>query len=330
MDAYFASVEEISKPYLVNKPFIVSQLTKRAIVSTANYVARKYGIKSAMPTYKAKQLCEELIIVNPNYCLYEYYHDDIINFIKAKYTNNIEVVSIDECYIDVTDLVHSKTEAYNLAKKIQNDIKTNIKLSCSIGISTTKFLAKMASKLQKPFGISTLYKNEVKDKIFSLPVGELFLLGKSTAAMLKNNNILYIKDIVEGDKKKLKSLLSNYNYFIDNLNAKGENALTYEESPAKSISNAYTFLNDTNDIDEIKSVIKYECRKIVSRMNETEKFKTISIRIKMDKERSYTRSITITPTNSFDELFANALFLFQNNFENKLIRLIGVAVSNFC
>jgi DNA polymerase-4 len=165
IDAFFASVEEIINPKLINKPLIVSGMNSNSVVSTANYEARKYGIKSAMPVYMAKKLCSNLNIIKPHFNIYEEYHRNFINYIKRKISNIIEVASIDECYVDISHLVKTKEMALIISKRIQKGILKDIKLPCTIGISENKFLAKMACKLKKPFGINTIYCDEIEKKL---------------------------------------------------------------------------------------------------------------------------------------------------------------------
>jgi DNA polymerase-4 len=163
MDAFFAAVEEKKDPTLKNLPLVIGMNNSKSVVSTANYCARKYGIHSAMPIYKAKLLCKDLIIREPHFSEYEDYHHRIIDLLRTEFTDQIEVCSIDECYLDITDLSKDKTPKY-IALMIQNRIRQKIGLSCSIGIAHNKFLAKTATDLHKPNGITTLYRDELMEK----------------------------------------------------------------------------------------------------------------------------------------------------------------------
>jgi DNA polymerase-4 len=165
MDAFFASVEQVKNPSLKDKPFIVCWIGKHSIVSSPNYVARTYGIKAAMPIHTAQNLCKNLILVPIDFKAYQQFHDRFVDIIKSNYSKIIEVSSIDECYIDITHLVKNKIEAIALAKTIQDKIYDELKITCSIGVSNNKFLAKMGSDLRKPFGISPIYKTNIKDKL---------------------------------------------------------------------------------------------------------------------------------------------------------------------
>jgi DNA polymerase-4 len=156
MNAFFASVEELQNPDYQNKPIAVGGHGMRSVISTANYVARAYGVKAAMPMYMAKKLCKDIIFVPLHFHLYEEYSNKFMDLICEKFTNQIEVSSIDECYVDITNLVTKNRSPLLIAKQIQNSIKKNIGLKCSIGVANNKFLAKMGSDYKKPMGITTM------------------------------------------------------------------------------------------------------------------------------------------------------------------------------
>jgi DNA polymerase-4 len=151
-----------------------------------------------MPIFKASALCKTLLTVTPKYYDYEKYSILFMDYIKQNYTNKIEVLSIDECYINVTDLVKNN-DYLSLAKDIQKNLKSDTGLSCSIGISYNKFLAKMATDFNKPYGISTLFKNELGTKLYPLKINSMYMIGAKTAAELKYANINYIGDLIKNE-----------------------------------------------------------------------------------------------------------------------------------
>jgi DNA polymerase-4 len=156
MNAFFASVEQLQNPIYQNKPLAVAGYTKRSVIASANYKARKFGVRAAMPLFMAQKLCPGLIIVTPHFHLYHEYSERFIELISEKFTNNIEIGSIDECYVDITTLVNDKCSPMKIATAIQRAIKTKIGLDCSIGIANNKFLAKMGSDFHKPMGVTTM------------------------------------------------------------------------------------------------------------------------------------------------------------------------------
>jgi DNA polymerase-4 len=156
INSFFASVEELQNPSYQNKPIAVAGHTKRSVVSSANYIARGYGVKAAMPIFMAKNLCHDLIIVTHHFDLYHEYSETFIKLISEKFTNNIEIGSIDECYVDITMLVNKGQSPIDVATRIQTTIKKQLGLNCSIGVANNKFLAKMGSDYRKPLGITTM------------------------------------------------------------------------------------------------------------------------------------------------------------------------------
>jgi DNA polymerase-4 len=164
MNAYFATVEELLDPRLVGKPVIVGGRVKRSVVSSANYIARAKGVKAAMPVFQAEKLCPEGIYVFPHFRAYEEYHMKFIQYIEKNFTNKIEVASIDECYIDITDLTNKHTP-FEIAKTIQLNLKKKFGLGTSIGIAHNKFMAKMGSDYKKPNGITQMYDEDVETKL---------------------------------------------------------------------------------------------------------------------------------------------------------------------
>jgi DNA polymerase-4 len=164
MNSYFPAVEELLNPNLRNKPVIVGGKSRRSVVSSANYIAREYGVRAAMPMYKAIMLCPKAIVVEPNFANYQLYHDKFIELIRDNFSDKIEDSSIDECFVDITKLVKNKSPKL-IALKIQNMIKNKIGLKCSIGIAHNKFMAKMGSDFKKPLGITQMYKEDVVSKL---------------------------------------------------------------------------------------------------------------------------------------------------------------------
>ena len=167
LDAFFATCEEIINPKLKNKAFVVSGRNKRSVICCASYPARKYGIKAGLPVYLEIKKKPDLIIVPGHYELYDMLSKKFFDFIKTNYSNICEEMSIDECFVDVTKVLrHYKNNSYMLAHHMQKNIRKKLGLSCSIGISYNKFLAKMACDLNKPFGITkVISQNDIQNKI---------------------------------------------------------------------------------------------------------------------------------------------------------------------
>lgn len=159
-NAFFASVEALIDPKLKNVPFAVGGRTSRSVVASANYLARSYGVKAGMPIFQAKKVCPKILFVPAHFELYEEYSQKMFNVIKQRVTNRIEQFSIDECYVDGTNLCKSEKDALKLAKSMQQMILDETGLGVSVGASYNKFLAKMASDMKKPLGITSIFSAE--------------------------------------------------------------------------------------------------------------------------------------------------------------------------
>ena len=189
LNAFFASAEISQNPQLVGKPIVVCRESRRSIITTASYEARKYGIHSAMPLFQAKKLCPQLITVPPHFALYKTLSQEFFQIIST-FSKKLEVASIDECYVDMTEYIQEHhLQPYQVAQNIQKKVYNTLNLQCSIGIAPNKFLAKMASDMKKPMGITILTKRNFKEKLWHLPVGQMHGIGKKTVPKLEQHGI---------------------------------------------------------------------------------------------------------------------------------------------
>ena len=200
MNAYFCSVACILYPSLRGEAFAIGrENTYKGVISTASYEARALGIHAAMPISEAYKIKPDLKVISIDYKYYQDYHNKFVNIIK-EYSNLIEVASIDELYADMTDISKSKHPIV-LAKEIQLRLLKELGLSCSIGIAPTLFLAKMASDIKKPLGITVIRKKDVKDILYPLSVKEIFGIGKKTYPKLINGGINTIAEFMMPENK---------------------------------------------------------------------------------------------------------------------------------
>lgn len=333
MDAFFASVEEQYYPQYKNKPLVVTGRNKRSVVCSCNYIARNLGIKAAMPFYKIDAKNKDIVFVEPHFDRYEKYSEAFIEIIKKYFTKEIEVVSIDECYLDASLLVSSKSEAVELAKKIQKQIKNELGITASIGISSNKFLAKMASDMNKPNGITTLFKEDVKAKLWPLPIEDMFLIGKKTATVLKD--VLKIKTI--GNLANFKNFTAleqilgqNWIVHIYHANGSGNDKIDYDNNYHKTMSLSHTFINNTNDENEIKSLLISITKELISKMNNLNYLANrFGIILKTPDNKSRTISKTLQyKSNNEQDIMPCILNLFEQNFNGQTLKLVGVAISN--
>ena len=255
LNAFFATAETIKNPELIGKPLIVAGTSRRGIVSTASYEARKYGIHSAMPTYQARRLCPDVIICPGDYELYSRLSHEFFSYIKT-YTGLVEVASVDECYCDMTECMKDVEDPLAYLKNLQNSLYEKTKLKCSIGLAPTKFLAKMASDMKKPMGITIIRRKDVKRILWPIKIQDMYGVGKKTYPRLQRLGIYTIGDLAKDESKEVKKVLGK---MYDGLklwaNGYGSDEVDTEPFDPKSVGHSSTFLFDTNDYDEIKDQI---------------------------------------------------------------------------
>ncbi len=333
MNAFFCSVATIYYPHLRGKPFAIGrENTYKGVISTASYEARKLGIHSAMPIAEAYKIKPDLRIVHIDYSIYNEYHNKFVNLIK-EYTDLIEVASIDEVYADMTK-ASLKKHPIVLAKEIQLRLLKEYKLPSSIGIAPTLFLAKMASDMKKPLGITVIRKREVKDILYPLSVKEIYGVGKKTFPKLIEKNINTIADFMDiNNKDKVINLVgeNTYNYVYNHILGNSTNIVDpkrFDES--KSISTSETFDVFLYSFDEILIELRRMTKDIYKKMiNDNYYTKTITLTLRDSDFNTITRQDTLDDyTDSFDEIFDIVIELLENNIKPKEYRLIGVGFSN--
>lgn len=330
LNAFFATAETIIHPEYEGKPLVVGGIGRRGIVSTANYEARKYGIHSAMPTYKAKELCKDLIVVPGHFDLYAKLSDEFFKYV-ATYSPIIQVASIDECFVDMSEPLSKVKDAEAYLKELQLGLYNKTKLKCSIGIGPTKFLAKMASDMKKPMGITIIRKRDIARMIYPLPIEDMFGIGKKTSPVLRKLGITKIGDLITYDQVTLKHVLGRFYYTcMDWLNGKGSDKIETEEHDPKSIGTSRTFEHDTDNYEEIKLMIKWLAKDVSNRAKEENKLgTTMQVTIKTCDFRLHTKSVTyIRPTNDYSFILEQALKAYDKFKFNEPIRLVGVTLQN--
>ena len=332
MNMFFCSVAVINNPSLKGKAFAVGrENTMKGVVSTASYEARKYGIHSAMPLIEAYRLLPNLIVVNPQFEEYKKYHRLFINLIK-EYTNIIEVASIDEVYADMTEISKNRS-AVEVAKEIQLRLVKEYHLPCSIGIAPTLFLAKMASDIKKPLGITVLRIREIEKILYSLSVEDIYGVGKKTSPKLKENGINTIADFMKPENQnKVLDILGEKMYKSLQKALRGQSSNLVDPSrydDAKSISTSNTYDQNLYDYDDILFELKNMATKLFYDMKKEDYLtKTISITLRDSDFKTITRSKTIEYTDNLYEIEDVVEDLLELNYQRKEYRLLGVGLSN--
>ena len=332
LNAFFATAEEARNPSLRGKPIIVGHPGRRGVVSTANYEARKYGVHSAMPTFEALEKCPSLIIVPCDFAYYEMLSNSFFTLLK-RLTPLVEPASIDEGYVDMTEVLSKESDPVAYLKNLQNEIFSELELKCSIGIAPTKFLAKMASDLKKPMGITICRRRDIANLLYPLPIESFWGIGRRTSPRLRELGIDTIGDFKkkcdEDDSKTMETLGKFYFTAKEWVNGGGDDDVDPTPFDPKSIGRTETLQADTNDYEEIVYKIQELSREVASAaVRERKKGKTVSIVVKDPDFRSHDKSITMkTATNDYDDIFDKATELYEKHFLGKVIRLIGVSLS---
>ncbi|MCI5774853.1 MAG: DNA polymerase IV [Erysipelotrichaceae bacterium] len=331
LNAFFANAEILLNPALANKPLAVAGSSRRSVVSTCSYEARAYGIHSAMSIQEAKKRCKDLIIVQGNYDYYEELSAKFINYIK-QHTDKIEQVSIDECYADMTQAIMRYKYPLDLAWKIQKDLVNNYGLKCSIGVAPNKFLAKMASDMKKPMGITVLRLSEVPTKLWPLDIKEMRGIGKKTLPYVKALGINTIKDLATyEDINQLKMIFGkNTDLMIARAHGKDQEEVVCN-AMAKSMGQSVTLLEDISDYQEIKGVFTSLTRSLANRLLSAKVAgNIISITVKYYDFHTIVRSKRIDHyIYKQSDLFENAMDLFDLVAANDTpIRLLGVTIQD--
>jgi len=339
LNAFFARCEEIKNPQLENMPIAIGREGRAGIVSTCSYAARKFGVSSAMPMFKAKKLCPNLIILPVDYHFYISMSKTFVSFIK-RYTKLVEVASIDECFADFTEVVKKEKDVVHFFKRLQEDLFLETKLKCSIGVAPTRFLAKMASDYQKPMGLTIIHKRDIAHYLFPLKIESMFGVGKKTAPRLKSIGIQTIGDLYDAltsERQETKDILGKtYYILLDWLEGRGSDNIEVEPEDPKSIGNSTTFLHDTDDVNEVRKYLLSLAEEVSMRAKREEKLGyTIQIVVKsatMEADssfKSYNKSQTFeTPTNDKSLIFEKACELYEKNFSRLKLRLIGITLQN--
>lgn len=332
LNAFYASCEELLDPSLKGKPLVVGGKSRRSVISTANYEARKYGIHSAMPMQQAEKLCKDLVVVNGHYAFYSDMSHQFMQIIHS-YTDLVEKASIDECYADMTDVICRYPKPLDVAFEIQRRVLEETGLRCSIGIGPNMFLAKMASDMKKPMGITVLRIRDVPEKMWPLPIKEMQGIGKRTVPLMEDLNIHTIKDLATyQDLDALKPVLGkNIENMIKRANGYDDRTLMTEYD-SKSMGISETLLEDVTDYDELRGLIRTLCRRLSKRLKEAHKAGYhVSMRICYYDFRNANKSKKLSaPIWTSDDLFVQAMILFDSSYEEEeAVRLIGVSVSDF-
>ncbi|OGQ11788.1 MAG: hypothetical protein A2026_05440 [Deltaproteobacteria bacterium RBG_19FT_COMBO_46_12] len=331
MDAFFISVEQRDNPALRGKTAAVCGSLSRSVVTSATYEARPYGIRAGMPTQEAKRRCPQLILVEGNHSKYTETASRIFSILK-EYTPLVEVASIDEAYLDITQSLLLYKSSSHIAQSIKNQIRKKEQLTCSIGVAPNKLLAKLGSQLKKPDGLMVIKKGEVENVLRDLPVSKLNGIGPKLTDELNSMGILTCDQL---GKFPVSVLSKRFGVIGERLHEMGlglddSSVVPFdEEEDAKSISHSVTLEEDTSDPDILKKVLLQLCEKVSRRMRREGFFgKRIAITVRYSDFFTFSKQKTLSKwMNSGNEIFKLASEIFESIPHPKPIRLLGVGVS---
>ena len=334
MDHFFSAVEEREHPELKGKPVIVGADPMggkgRGVVSTSNYEARKFGVRSGMPISRAWKFCPEGVYLPVNYELYEVVSNEIMDTLR-KYADKFEQWGIDEAFLDMSSRVRDYSEAEALAREIKKKIYEKERLTCSIGVSSNKLVAKIASETQKPDGLTIVREEDVRKFLGPLPVRKLLGVGRKTGQMLEDMGIKTIEDLAHFDPSVLTEsfgVMGTQLYLM----AHGIDRSEVEESSeVKSIGRDVTFLEDTGDfgcvLNALDGLSEEVSRNVLDRQLY---FRTVTVRVRYENFETHTHSKTLPfMTDRLQDLKKAAGELMLPYFKlGRKIRLVGVRVSS--
>lgn len=301
---------------------------RKGVILAKSIPAKKYDIHTGETIYSAIKKCPNLVLVKSNFEIYQKYSNDFLNILK-KYFNTIEQASIDECYIDYTSYINLYKEPIDFAYKLKAEITSKLGFTVNIGISENKVLAKMASDLEKPDKVHTLFKNEIKSKIWNLPIQNLFMLGKKNYIKLSSRGFKTIGDIANSDPEMIKRLLGNNGYILWQYSNGIDNSSIETYHDLKSISFGETLPFDIISKKDIYKQILKLSEEVGRRLrNLNLKSSVISLDIKNSNFEKYSHQKKLTfPVCSTHDIYLNSIKLFDQMNKNEHIRSITLALS---
>ncbi len=333
MDAFYASVEEREDPSLKGRPLVVGgAASARGVVSAANYAARVFGVRSAMPTARALRLCPDLLVIPTRGALYQKVSRDI-RAIFQRYTPIIEPLSLDEAFLDVSGSEKLYGTSEQIGLRIKHEIRQELNLVASVGVAPNKFLAKLASDQDKPDGFTVVQPEEVQGFLDPLPVQRIWGVGKVAQEKLNQLGILTVSDLRRQSESQLESAFGQTGRKLWALCQGKDNRVVVTDSEAKSISHETTFDQDTENLDMVESVTLSLLETVCFRLRESElKAKTVNLKVRYHDFSTVTRSRTLDfSTDSTQIIWRTAKALIGETLGRKqfAVRLIGAGVSNF-
>ena len=331
MDAFFVSVEELEDPSLKGKAVVVgADPDGRGVVAAASYEARKFGVHSAMPIRQAKQLCPHAVFLRGHHEKYGDYSQRLYK-IFSEFTPVVQMMSIDEAYLDLTGCERLHGSAFWAAAKLIRTVKERTGLNCSIGLSTSHLVSKIASDQAKPHGLLYVIPGCEAAFLAPLPIRRMPGIGKVTEPELRSYGITTIGDLRQMGEEKLRAQFGKFGEWLYTKSCGRDiEAYAYSDEP-KSISHETTFDRDIDDLEELERTLSYLAQLVARRLRDHGLYAhTLGLKLRYAPFNTLTRDVTVDePTNLDSIIFENVLHLFEATFDpNRKVRLVGVRASN--
>lgn len=329
MDAFFASVEQRDRPAIKGKPVAVGGSGERAVVAAASYEARKYGVHSALPMRRALALCPELIVVPPRFDVYRQVSGQV-HAIFRRYTDLVEPLALDEAYLDVTEPKQGPRSGTLIAAAIRTAIAAETDLTASAGVGTSKFLAKVASGMQKPDGLTVILPDEEDAFLGALPVAKFYGVGPATLVKLKAMGINTGADLRAAGADRLEQAFGKNGRFFYAVACGQDDRPVRPDRERKSIGAETTFEQDLRGEADLGPTLEEISALVMQRLERAGMMaRTVTVKLRFADFRTITRSqTTVTPVTALHELLAAAHYLaFEAPREDGPVRLLGVTVS---
>ncbi len=332
MDAFYASVEERDQPTLRGQPVIVGgSAEKRGVVAAANYVVRSFGVHSAMPTSTALKLCPHAVLMPVRMSHYAEISRSL-HEIFFRYTPLVEPLALDEAFLDVSGSGRLFGSPEKMAREVKKAIHDELGLVASVGVAPNKFLAKLASDLEKPDGLVVIARENVQEVLDPLPVGRIWGVGKATGKTFERLGIHTIGELRECSPGDLESRFGKMGDQIWSLAHGIDTRPVIPDREAKSISNETTFATDIEDMEILESWLMELTEQVSRRLRRSGmRARTVQIKVRYDDFDTFTRSISLSdPTTSTQEIWRSAATMLKERLPERplCIRLLGVGVSN--
>lgn len=335
MDAFFAAVEVRDNPTLKGKPVIIGADPRegkgRGVVSTCSYEARKFGVHSALPISVAYKRCPDGVYLRGNHQKYRDVSQKIFKILKD-YTPDIQPISIDEAFMDLSGCYHFYGSPIKTCQDIRQQIKDKIGLNASIGIAPNKMVAKIASDYCKPDGLIEIKSDQVTAFLWPLSIGKIWGVGKKAQESLEKMGINLVGDLAKTPVEKLVARFGNYGAHLHRLANGIDQREVQNSNNVKSVSHEHTFEQDTDDKTEIMDKMLLLCERVSRRLRRHDlKGKTITVKLRLSNFKTFSRAQTLSQRVNFsDVIYKTALTLIKNFYQQGMrFRLIGVRVSNF-